>query len=55
MRAGINSQLSQILVFSTDLKRIQTPHRFKFQSKFEPLPVIWQSLPEAILEENQRF
>ena len=28
---------------------------FKFESKFEPLPVIWQSLPKAIPEGNQRF
>ena len=27
---------------------------FKFESKFEPLQVIWQSLPLAIPEENQR-
>ena len=25
---------------------------FKFESKFEPLPVIWQSLPKAIPEDN---
>ena len=28
---------------------------FKFESKFEPLPVIWQSLPKAIPEDNRRF
>ena len=27
----------------------------KFESKFEPLPVIWQSLPKAVPEENRRF
>ena len=48
------------------LKRIQTPHcwfwvlrplqavgqaaEYKFKSKFEPVPVIWQSLPKAIPE-----
>ena len=25
---------------------------FKFESKFEPMPVIWQSLPKAIPEDN---
>ena len=28
---------------------------FKFESKFEPLPVIWQSLPKAVPEDNRRF
>ena len=28
---------------------------FKFESKFEPLPVIWQSLQEAVPEDNRRF
>ena len=28
---------------------------FKFESKFEPLQVIWQSLPKAIPEDNRRF
>ena len=29
---------------------------FKFESShFEPLPVIWQSLPKAIPEDNRRF
>ena len=28
---------------------------FKFESKFEPLPVIWKSLPKAIPEDNRRF
>ena len=28
---------------------------FKFESKFEPLPVIWQSTPKAIPEDNWRF
>ena len=54
-----------------DLKRIQTPYRlfwdirrsrlvdqeaeYKFESTFEPLPVIWQSPLKAIPEENRRF
>ena len=29
--------------------------KFKFVSKFEPLPVIWPSLQEAISENNPRF
>ena len=28
---------------------------FKFESKFEPLQVIWQSLRKAIPEDNRRF
>ena len=28
---------------------------FKFESKFEPLQVIWQSLPKAVPEDNRRF
>ena len=28
---------------------------FKFESKIEPLPVIWQSLPKAIPEDNRKF
>ena len=28
---------------------------FKFQSKFEPLQAIWQSLPKAVQEDNWRF
>ena len=32
------------------------PHaEIKFESKFKPLPVIWQLLPKAIPEENCRF
>ena len=69
MRVGIDSPLSSISAVSTDLKRIQTRHRlfwdfgagvghaaeFKFESKFEPLPVIWQLLPKAIPEDNRKF
>ena len=29
--------------------------KFKFESKFKPLPVIWKSLPKAIPEDNRRF
>ena len=29
--------------------------KFQVESKFEPLLVIWQSLPKAISEENQWF
>ena len=65
-RVGINSPLFSIQEFSTDLKRIQSPHRlfqgfradkplqpigqaaeFKFESKFKPLQIIWQSLPKS--------
>ena len=59
MLVGIDSQLSLILAFWTDLKRTWNPHsfsrnktlqlvvqaaEFKFESKIKPLPVIWQSL-----------
>ena len=81
-RVDIDLLLSLILAFSTDLKRIQTPHglfwdfgadktstihwsggtrrgrllaEFKFEYKFEPLQVIWESLPKAIPEDNRRF
>ena len=67
MRVGIDSLLSSISAFSTDLNRIQTPrilfrdfradktfttrrsgHTAVAEFKFEPLPVIQQSLPKAI-------
>ena len=34
------------------LQSIGQAAEFKFESKFEPLPVIWQSLPKAIPEVN---
>ena len=37
------------------LQPIGQAAEFKFESKFKPLPVIWQSLPKAIPEENRRF
>ena len=46
-------QLTTVLNFGI-LKRIQVAE-FKFESKFEPLQVIWQSLLKAIPEDNQRF
>ena len=70
MRVDIDSLLSSIWAFATDLKRIQTPQRFvsgfgadktlttlwsgcrEFEIQFEPLPVVWLSLPKAILEDN---
>ena len=65
MRVDIVSALSSISAFLTDLKKIQTQIKplqpvdqeaeFKFESKFEPLPVIWKSLPKAIPEDNRRF
>ena len=37
------------------LQPIGQAAEFKFESKFEPLPVIWQSLPKAVPEDNRRF
>ena len=37
------------------LQPIGQAAEFKFESKFEPLQVIWQSLPTAIPEDNRRF
>ena len=61
MRVGIDAQLSSISAFSTDLKTLEQikpigqAAEFKFESKLEPLQVIWQSLPKAIPEDNRRF
>ena len=35
------------------LQPIGQAAEFKFESKFEPLPVIWQSLPKAVPEDNR--
>ena len=37
------------------LKLVGQVAEFKFESKFEPLSIIWQSLPKAIPEDHQRF
>ena len=37
------------------LQPIGQAAEFKFESKFEPLQVIWQSLPKAVPEDNRRF
>ena len=37
------------------LKPIGQAAEIKFESKFEPLPFIWQSLAKAIPEDNRRF
>ena len=29
--------------------------KFKFESKLEPLQIIWQSLPKTVPEDNRRF
>ena len=34
------------------LQPIGQAAEFKFESKFEPLPFIWQSLPKAVPEDN---
>ena len=46
--SGISEQIKP-------LQLVGTAAEFKFESKFEPLPVIWQSLPKAIPESNRRF
>ena len=70
MRVGINSQLSSILAFSKDpvpidkagiseqikpLQPVGQAAEIKFESKCQPLPVIWQSLQKAIPENNRRI
>ena len=37
------------------LQTVAQVAELNFESKFEPLPVIWQSLPKAVPEENRRF
>ena len=46
--SGISEQIKHLQLVG------QVPD-FKFESKFESLPVIWQSLPMTIPEENQRI
>ena len=44
--------------FSEQIQRLQPigqAAEFKFESKFKPLQVIWQSLPKAVPEDNRRF
>ena len=37
------------------LQSVGQAAEFKFQSKFKPLQVIWQSFPKAVPENNRRF
>ena len=46
---------SGILEQVNPLQPVGQAAEFKFKSKFEPLPVIWQSLPKAIPEDNHKF
>ena len=62
LRSKKNSNPKQFVelyfVASEQIKPLQPigqAAKFKFESKFEPLQVIWQSLLEAIPEDNQRF
>ena len=48
VHSGISEQIKLLQLVG------QVPD-FKFESKFESLPVIWQSLPMTIPEENQRI
>ena len=60
MRVGIDAQLSSISAFSTDLKTLEQikpigqAAEFKFESKLEPLQVIWQSFPKAYLTRQSK-
>ena len=61
-RPNKNSNSTQIILwFWTHLEQIKSLQpigqeaEFKFESKFKPLPVIWQSLLNAIPERNWRF
>ena len=46
--SGISKQIKALQPFGQATE-------FKFESNFEPLPVIWQSLLKAIPEDNQRI
>ena len=46
---------SKVLEQIKPLQPIGQAAEFKFMSKFEPLPVVWQSLPNAIPEDNLKF
>ena len=51
---GISKQIKVYLGISEQIKPLQLvcqAAEFKFESKFEPLLVIWQSLPKVILWE----
>ena len=37
------------------LQLVDQAAKFNFKSKFEPLPVVWQSVQKAIPEGNRRF
>ena len=53
-----NSNSTQFIQGFQSIKAMQLVGQkaeFKFESKFEPLPVIWQSLLKAIPEDNRRF
>ena len=46
--SGISEQVKPLQLFGQAAE-------LKFESKFEPLLVIWQSLPKAIPEDDRRF
>ena len=61
-RSKKNSNSTQFIEFyfgvSEQIKPLQPigqAAEFKFESKFKPLQVIWQSLPKAVPEDNRRF
>ena len=37
------------------LQLVDKAAKFKFESKLEPLQIIWQSLPKTVPEDNRRF
>ena len=47
---GISEQ-TKLLYLDNDL--VRQAAEIKFESKFEPLPIIWESLPTAIQTDNQ--
>ena len=48
VNSGISEQINP-------LQPVGQAAEFKFESKFQPLPMIWQLLPKAIPEDNRRF
>ena len=53
--ANAAAQLMKMIYVSSAHQPIGQAAEFKFESKFEPLLVIWQSLPKAVPKDNRRF
>ena len=52
MSIELYSWVSDEIQSRLNLYNIGQAAQLKFESKFKPLPVIWQSLPKAIPEDN---